>query len=455
MGRSFLFFGGAREDAGTLKTEDHRQSGTLCELSVFSRPPVRLPSDAWATKKVASMNTLKALRSLSAALGASLVLVSGAGAADSRMTWQYSEFNDPENKGRLTSRLVFGVPETDNVQIQGVCDGTAGTGTKYSYITFGADTGRIKEGELVEIQFSGGGFEHSLIGEVSGKESEEGVSGVLVTLEHTDKLWQGLEEKRSLNYSITGQKASSVALSRGHDKIKAFHKACAAYAAASRGGSGAADTSGKSGAAAPSKRTAKASTEASKNEAFEAAKELGTIEAFEAFLANYASGFHADLARAYIKKLGGAAPAQKPAVAASLPSSALDPERLGPMASPISKSPNPKTRARKPYPAKLPCSDRSNMRSAKYQIPSKITFVHYSGARRDIYWIDYAGRHHNFITLKAGQQATVDTFLTHPWMVTDASGNCIEILLPRPIPASVSFGTDSGGSSKAKAKTSE
>jgi hypothetical protein len=38
-------------------------------------------------------------------------------------------------------------------------------------------------------------------------------------------------------------------------------------------------------------------------EAFEAAKELGTKDAWNAFLANYSTGFHADLARAYLKKL--------------------------------------------------------------------------------------------------------------------------------------------------------
>ncbi len=39
-------------------------------------------------------------------------------------------------------------------------------------------------------------------------------------------------------------------------------------------------------------------------EAFEAAKELGTVEAWNAFLQSYPSGFHADIARAYLKKLG-------------------------------------------------------------------------------------------------------------------------------------------------------
>jgi hypothetical protein len=46
----------------------------------------------------------------------------------------------------------------------------------------------------------------------------------------------------------------------------------------------------------------------SAKEAFGAAKDLGTVEAWNAFLARYPSGFYTDLARAYINKLGGNAP---------------------------------------------------------------------------------------------------------------------------------------------------
>lgn len=53
----------------------------------------------------------------------------------------------------------------------------------------------------------------------------------------------------------------------------------------------------------------------SEKDAFEAAKELGTVEAWDAFLSNYPTGFHADLARAYVKKLGEAAPTPAPAAA--------------------------------------------------------------------------------------------------------------------------------------------
>jgi len=48
---------------------------------------------------------------------------------------------------------------------------------------------------------------------------------------------------------------------------------------------------------------AQAGSSEAEKDAFESAKELGTVEAWDAFLSNYPDGFYADLARAYVKKL--------------------------------------------------------------------------------------------------------------------------------------------------------
>ncbi len=50
---------------------------------------------------------------------------------------------------------------------------------------------------------------------------------------------------------------------------------------------------------------AAAQTNDAEKQAFAAAKDLGTVEAWDAFLSNYPAGFYADLARAYVKKLAG------------------------------------------------------------------------------------------------------------------------------------------------------
>jgi hypothetical protein len=57
----------------------------------------------------------------------------------------------------------------------------------------------------------------------------------------------------------------------------------------------------------------------SEKEAFEAAKELGTVEAWDAFLSNYPTGFHADLARAYVKQLADQTPAPSPSPSPTAP----------------------------------------------------------------------------------------------------------------------------------------
>ena len=36
--------------------------------------------------------------------------------------WQFSEFDDPDNAGRKIASLIYGVPETDNIQVSGVCN---------------------------------------------------------------------------------------------------------------------------------------------------------------------------------------------------------------------------------------------------------------------------------------------------------------------------------------------
>lgn len=58
------------------------------------------------------------------------------------------------------------------------------------------------------------------------------------------------------------------------------------------------------------KETAGGVNDVSAKQAFDDAKELGTVEAWNAFLRNYPEGFYADLARAYLAKLEGTDTAQ-------------------------------------------------------------------------------------------------------------------------------------------------
>jgi hypothetical protein len=158
-----------------------------------------------------------------------------AAAADSVMEWQFYESNDPDNKGRMTARLVYGVPETDNVQVSGVCDAGASTSVTFSSVTFGADIGDLETGKDIELRVSGGGFDHALKGQIHRATGEEGLNGVLVDIGHDDPMWGAMNEKESLDYLVPGYKAATLDLTRGRDKIKQFVQACETYAAAATG----------------------------------------------------------------------------------------------------------------------------------------------------------------------------------------------------------------------------
>lgn len=143
---------------------------------------------------------------------------------------------------------------------------------------------------------------------------------------------------------------------------------------------------------------------ATEKHAFDAAKELGTADAWNAFLANYTSGFYADMARAYLKKIN------EP----SLP--APDANTAQPQLPPSSE------RA-----GELSCSERDQLRSRKATEPTKITFVNKSGMYRAFMWIDFDGKLKDYGGVNSGDQITFDTYRTHPWMVATGPGDCLQI----------------------------
>lgn len=156
-------------------------------------------------------------------------------------------------------------------------------------------------------------------------------------------------------------------------------------------------------------------------EAFEAAKELGTADAWNAFLASYPTGFYADLARAYLKK-GGEQTGTPTATSAPVTAD-----------NPPAKSVQPSS-ARA---AERPCSQRTVMRSEHSREPTKITFVNRSGMYRGILWFDFKGQLKDYGGLNSGEQLTLDTFRTHPWMISTGPGDCLQIFLPAAEPAVV------------------
>ena len=144
----------------------------------------------------------------------------------------------------------------------------------------------------------------------------------------------------------------------------------------------------------------------SEAEAFEAAKSLGTVDAWNAFVTNYPTGFRADLARAYLKQLAGGAPVTS---APSTPLQANAPEQ------PASEQ---------------SCSDVRNLRSRESNVAAKLKFVNPTDGTYVLQWIDYNGNLKEFGTLGPGAEMTMDTSVTHPWIVAYGEGSCRQLFLP-------------------------
>ncbi len=155
----------------------------------------------------------------------------------------------------------------------------------------------------------------------------------------------------------------------------------------------------------PLAATAQAQPADAEKQAFESAKELGTVEAWDAFLANYPTGFHADLARAYVKKLAGAAtPAPPPAPpTASLPSA-----------------------------REVACAEATKLRSELSKEPATIRFINDSDATLIIQWIDFKGALKEYGELQPGAELTQETFVSHPWIAAYQEGSCRQLFLPMP-----------------------
>ena len=85
------------------------------------------------------------------------------------------------------------------------------------------------------------------------------------------------------------------------------------------------------------------------------------------------------------------------------------------------------------------CAERTSLRSEHSREPTRITFVNRSGMYRGLMWIDPQGQFKNYGGLNSGEKKTINTFRTHPWMITTGPGDCIEIFLPAAESATVTL----------------
>ncbi len=70
---------------------------------------------------------------------------------------------------------------------------------------------------------------------------------------------------------------------------------------------------------------------------------------------------------------------------------------------------------------------------------AQITFINKSGQRVKVYWLDFDGQRVLYKVLQASESYDQQTFLTHPWLVTDANDNAWHIFYPSATPRAVTI----------------
>jgi hypothetical protein len=147
------------------------------------------------------------------------------------------------------------------------------------------DTGDLKNGNQTRLRFFGGGKEYEFSGRALVPSGGEGFQGVEVVLPHTDPLWDAFNANASLRYQIPGYQSQNLPLAAGNNAISNYLTICKTLAASDSSGG----TSNSEGTGA--------------KDAFSAARELNTVEGYQAFISAFPTGFYADLAKAHLKKL--------------------------------------------------------------------------------------------------------------------------------------------------------
>lgn len=75
------------------------------------------------------------------------------------------------------------------------------------------------------------------------------------------------------------------------------------------------------------------------------------------------------------------------------------------------------------------CSAEGSLKSSS-GAATNLTFENATGGEISLYWLDYQGQRVLYKKLPAGQTYLQGTFVTHPWLLTDAQGACIGIYTP-------------------------
>ena len=80
-----------------------------------------------------------------------------------------------------------------------------------------------------------------------------------------------------------------------------------------------------------------------------------------------------------------------------------------------------------PQLAPISCSQERRLKAQGVDVAATIEFVNQRSASVLVYWLDFDGARQKYYDLPAGQTYEQGTYVTHPWLITDATGTCVAI----------------------------
>jgi hypothetical protein len=73
------------------------------------------------------------------------------------------------------------------------------------------------------------------------------------------------------------------------------------------------------------------------------------------------------------------------------------------------------------------CPSEAGLRSQKGTQKTKIVFHNATSGTVHLYWIDYGGKRQSYGSVAPAQTHRQPTYATHPWVVTDQRGRCLNV----------------------------
>jgi hypothetical protein len=77
------------------------------------------------------------------------------------------------------------------------------------------------------------------------------------------------------------------------------------------------------------------------------------------------------------------------------------------------------------------CRRFGKIRSLRSRTPVNVRFHNHTPGQRTVMWIDFNGQPVEYKILAPGESYVQQTYVGHPWMVTDGPGNCKQLFVPQ------------------------